>query len=261
MGSPAADKRAAQRTADRVVAMARDPRLFLKYAFYTVDETDAAAPVKRYPYAEKEYLRATVDAWLAQPLNIIQKSRGVMASWTMCGLHLHLAFSAPYRKVFVVAKDFRFAEQLRKQMLGAYGAIPDAVWPKELRPPVYAREGELIFMYGEHPDAVENSRIITVPSGEDVLRGYTGTAIWFDEAAFHWEFESTFKASKSTARNNGRITITSTHPSVATLEDPPLYWKLLDDDIESFWEKGLDADKAEGLLTVDPKNGTIRHEE
>lgn len=216
----------ADQLARRIQRLTIDPWMFLKYACKTVDESDLSSPVKAYP-ADKRYLHDFVRAWQEQPLNIIEKSRGVMATWTLCCLHLHLAMTGPHRKVFIVAKDFRFAEQIRIQMQGLYDRIPEEVWPSSLRSKIHSREGELIF-------TDIDSRIITVPSGVDVLRGFTGSAIWFDEFDFHPAARETFKASKSTARNSGRITITSTYSSIPNLDQRPLFWDLVDDNIEQW---------------------------
>lgn len=179
-----------------------------------------------------------------------------MASWTMCILHLHLAFTGPYRKVFIVAKDFKFAEQLRLQMLGVYERIPEEIWPKALRPQVHTREGEIIFIYDKNgkTEAAENSRIITMPSGEDVLRGFTGTAIWFDEFDFQVGIEATFKASKSTARNQGRITITSTYSSITSMDNRPLFWRLVDDEIDTYWTEDAET---KSIFNINPETGEI----
>ena len=242
--------------AKRVASLVADPYLFAKYCAYTVDESDVDNPSKPYP-AHIEYLQALIKNWVKHPFNVVEKSRGVMASWTMCVLHLHLAFTGPYRKVFIIAKDFKFAEQLRLQMLGIYERIPEDVWPAALRPKVHTREGEIIFIFnkdGNH-DGAENSRILTMPSGEDVLRGFSGTAIWMDECDFHPSFENTFKASKSTARNKGRITLTSTYTSVSDMTEQPLFWRIIDDIGETFFE--ADAAAPTSIFSLDPDTGEL----
>lgn len=124
-------------------------------------------------------------------------------------------------------------------MLGIYERIPEDVWPASLRPKVHIREGEIIFIYNKDGkiEGAENSRIITMPSGENVLRGYSGTAIWFDEFDFQEGIEGTFKASKSTARNQGRVTITSTYASITDMASQPLFWRLVDDIGENYFEE------------------------
>lgn len=213
-------------TLKRVALLTKDPRFFLKYACYTVDPYDQNTPVKAFPY-DRPYIRALTNAWLDHPFNIIPKSRGMVISWTMCALHLHMAFTKPHQQIFMLAKSFDFAESaLKANMINIYRNIPEKVWPQALRPAMVTKEGLISF-----PEI--GSYIKVVPSGVDVLRGFSATAIYLDEFEFLADAEDTFAAARPTARSGGRLTLVSTYAKTFSEEtDKRLFLKLIDDEIE-----------------------------
>lgn len=213
-----------QALAKRIQLMASDPRYFLKYACYTTDVYDQANPVKRFPW-DRPYIRAIVNAWLDHPLNVIEKSRGMVMSIAMCALHLHAAFTRPHQQIFILAKNFEFAEKgLKRMIVDMYEAIPEDVWPKDLRPSMRVREGEL-----EFPEI--KSFIKVVPSGVNVLRGFSATHIMFDEFDFLEDNEETFMASRPTARSGGRLTILSTFDKTKANDlKKRIFLRLIDDE-------------------------------
>lgn len=213
-------------TLKRVGYMTRDPRFFLKYACNTIDPYDQTSPVKPFPW-DRPYIRGLVNEWLGHPFIIIPKSRGMVISWTMCALHLHMAFTKPHQQIFVLAKSFDFAESaLKANMINMYNNIPERVWPQALRPKMTTKEGLIAFNE-------IGSYIKVVPSGVDVLRGFSATAIYLDEAEFLPDFEDTFAAARPTARAGGRLSLVSTYNKTFSEETTKrLFLRLIDDETD-----------------------------
>src|SRR5882762_8506924 len=53
----------------------------------TQDEHDPSIAAK--PFPDKQYIREMVRLWSSTKMNLWEKSRQIMASWTFCALYLH----------------------------------------------------------------------------------------------------------------------------------------------------------------------------
>lgn len=68
----------------------------------TRDEHDPDFEAK--PFPDKPYIREMVRLWQAHRMNIWEKSRQVMASWTLCALYLHDTQFGTNRLNFIQSK-------------------------------------------------------------------------------------------------------------------------------------------------------------
>src|SRR5271157_5945353 len=64
---------------------AENPEYWLFRYARTRDEHDPSIAAK--PFPDKEYLRLMVRFWLEHRMNLYEKSRQMMATWTLCALY------------------------------------------------------------------------------------------------------------------------------------------------------------------------------
>jgi len=55
--------------------------------FHSRTSTDPSIAAK--PFPDKAYIRQMAEWWLAYKMNLWEKSRQMVASWTFCALYLH----------------------------------------------------------------------------------------------------------------------------------------------------------------------------
>ncbi|MBP2638224.1 MAG: hypothetical protein H6Q72_4131 [Firmicutes bacterium] len=162
----------------------------------TVDEADNGL-VKRYP--DKDYLRYTCEVWERENILAIPKTRRMMLTWIMLGLHLWAAVFRPNSAVFVQSKkaddsDFLISD---KRMKFIYDHLPEGYpWPECKR-----KQYELAFNNGSYVKAIGQ--------GADQLRQYTASYAMLDEFAFWESAEETWGALKPIIQGGGKVTLIS----------------------------------------------------
>lgn len=187
----------------------RIPWFFLTEYAYTVDEHDAIHPIKRFP--DHPYLKTVTDMWAENKLLVIAKSRQLMITWLMAGLHLWLALHTG-KLIFFQSKKEEDADAILKRAKVIYANLPRRLkWGTAHKdiidmsqdPPI--RD---IYCHLEFPWL--NSEIMAVPQGPAVLRSRTASAIFSDEMAFQEQAKEAFTASKPTIDGGGKFTGVST---------------------------------------------------
>ena len=83
-----------EKTARRAV---RDAHFWLTHCTRTKDEQNLADPFR--PFPEKPYIRELLRVLDHEPVVFIEKSRRVLASWTVAGWCAHLVFTHPATRV------------------------------------------------------------------------------------------------------------------------------------------------------------------
>lgn len=209
------------------VQFLRDPLQFIIHCMHTFDPADQRVPVKRMNLDELPYIESVVRAFQAQtpedPLLIIDKSRRMRISWTMCALHLHYAFTNIERHVGMFSKKQEDADELLGRCKFIYDNIPEDVYPSELRPKYRRVQNVLEF-------AELGSVMRALPQGADQARQHGFSRIMFDEFGFWPEAAATYGATIPTLQGGGLMTIVSTHPRLFAGGDP-FYKKLLQDNL------------------------------
>ena len=156
----------------------------------TRDERDPDNPVK--PFCDKDYLKATLKAIHESKINFIPKSRQVQCTWLVCAYCLWLGMFRPHQMIFVQSKKEEDSANL----------VFNQKWTK----------GRISFMYHHLPDWLKiacpaegayaklnfdnGSMIWGVPEGGDVVRQYTVSLLFADEAGFQPEFENAYQSCK-----------------------------------------------------------------
>lgn len=202
----------------------------------TKDEHDQEEPVKTFP--DQRYLRVLVDLLLLSGRWIepgqaafaiaagmdagylsavyrvgvlcVEKSRQVLATWTVCAYVLWRAKYHPYQLILVQSKREDDAANLvfnRDPTVARISfmemALPSYLKSEEsLKRATYA---QLLFPNG--------SRIWGIPEGGDVIRSNTPSLIVSDEAAFQPDFGGSYAAAQPAVQGGGQyVAISSAEP-------------------------------------------------
>jgi hypothetical protein len=179
-----------------IAMCAADPFYFLWNAQRYVKTFDAMErgpnKIKIFPY--KEYLHYVLYQIHTDPGPIfIPKSRQIIITWLVCFyLWWHARFH-PFELNFVQSKKEIDAANLvyNKDMLSARISFMEANLPGWMRQDVTPSFGVLNFPNG--------SKIWGVPQGADIIRSYTASIVFLDEAAFQQRASETYKAAKPSA--------------------------------------------------------------
>lgn len=173
-----------------------DPWFFMINFVWTLDTHDPDTPIKHFP--NKKYLENAAEIWLNNKLLYVPKSRQMLISWLMVGLHYWLAAYHQAQNVFFQSKKEDDADLLLDRAWFIHNRVPEF-----LRVPAKRSYCNLKFK-----DI--NSRIQAVSQSSDAVRSQTASAILSDETAFQPYARDSFSAAKPTIDGGGRYTSIST---------------------------------------------------
>jgi hypothetical protein len=172
----------------------------------TRDEHDPSIEAK--PFPDKPYIREMVRLWQAQRMNIWEKSRQVMASWTLCALYLHDTQFGTNRLNFIQSKKELDSDALLRRCFFIWEH--QEPWFKEFYPAEYSYCHLRFYRPGQKTDgALPYSELFAIPQGDDVIRQYTGSGLLIDEAAFQNDLEAALGAAQPMLKGGGRIDLVS----------------------------------------------------
>ena len=209
-----------EKAAKRLLAIKSHPKYFLKYCTFTKDGNDLDSPCKRFPF-HLDYHQKIIDTWYTERLLIIEKSRQMQITWGMLACHLWLGLTGPDREIYFRRQTFEDAQKLLDDMEYVYDHIPESIWPKDLLPEKYTKEGFLAF-----PEI--NTTFYAISSGRDKMRGRTPTAVLLDEFAFQDDDAMVYQTLKPAFQGGSKISIVSTPKPLFAGENP--YFKRIMDD-------------------------------
>jgi hypothetical protein len=176
----------------------RDPwEMIQDGVIYTLDQVNMKQPIKTFP--TQPYLKELSHEWLENKLLLVAKSRRMTVSWLMCFLHLWLTMFHEGIAAFIVSDSERKSAELIQRCEFIYDHIPEDVM---LKPKIRSKHCLL-----EFPGL--NSFLMGIPEGADQLRGYTATALLFDEFAFWDKPRESLGAARPCIDGGGRVTIVS----------------------------------------------------
>ncbi len=179
---------------------------------WTKDEHDAENPVKPYPIKEKA-LRLLIHRFSTMPMLWVVKSRQLMVTWTVCAYLLWAAKRHPYRLIFAQSKKEADAANLvfnggksGKDWFQARISFIEKHLPPWLQDEgIQASYAQLVFPNG--------SKIWGIPEGPDIIRSYTASVLFSDEAAFQPSFEAAYTAALPMIKGGGQfIAVSSANP-------------------------------------------------
>lgn len=184
------------------------------------DEHDPSCESK--PFPDKEYLRELVRFWLGHRLNLYEKSRQMMASWTLCALYLWDANFGLNRLNFIQSKKEEDSDRLVQRCYFIWAHQPDFI--KRACPAEYSY-CHLRFYKPGQKDGLPYSEIWGIPQGGDVIRQHTGSCLLIDEAAFQPDLEASIGAAQPMLKGGGRLDVVSS-------AEPGYFQELVEDRVK-----------------------------
>lgn len=202
---------------------------FLFNYCYTKDEHDPSMFSK--PFPQYPYVVALAHILPTTHRLAIQKSRQLLASWICCAFILWLAISRPNSLCFVQSKKEDDAADRLDRIYDIYFRMPE--WLRQRFPINLAsgRPGQPLHLemhftwqpddattFNHDPHEIQKlvaskvvrSRIRAIPQGGDILRQFTATAIFSDEAAFQEAASESFTAAAPTLAPDSYLILVST---------------------------------------------------
>lgn len=174
-----------------------------KYA-RTRDEHDPSVAAK--PFPDKAYIRELVRFWLAHKMNLIEKSRQVMASWTLCSLYLHDTQFGRNRLNFIQSKKEEDSDRLVQRCFILWQNQPEFIRQAHVATYSYCH---LKFYRPGDEGGLPYSEIWGIPQGGDVLRQHVGSGLFCDEGGFQLDLAASIAAAKPMLAGGGRLDIVS----------------------------------------------------
>ena len=195
-----------------------------EYWFFTHarsrDEHDPDCESK--PFPQKEYLHELVRFWLANRLNLYEKSRQMMASWTLCALYLWDANFGMNRLNFIQSKKEEDSDRLVQRCYFIWEHQPEFI--KRTCPAEYSY-CHLRFYKPHQKGGLPYSEIWGIPQGGDVIRQHTGSCLLIDEAAFQPDLEASIGAAQPMLKGGGRLDVVSS-------AEPGYFQELVEDRVK-----------------------------
>ena len=169
-----------KQAADPVLEMVDDPLVWMQNYTCTKDShwREAKALSAYRPFPQKPYFRPLVEAFQAEPVLFIEKSRDMMLSWLCVGLFTHAAMTTKGIEILFQSQKEEKAFELVEYAKTLY----DRQRP-ELQQ-AFPLTKELKYMAGGVLEFAHGSRIIGIPGGGDQVRSYHPWGLLQDEAAF-----------------------------------------------------------------------------
>jgi len=181
-----------------------DPEYWLFRYAKTRDEHDPSIAAK--PFPDKAYLRELIRFWLTHRMNLYEKSRQMMASWTLCALYTHDAQFQTSRLNFIQSKKEEDSDRLVQRCFTIWSNQPEFI--RRAHPAEYSY-CHLKFYRPDAMDGLPYSEIWGIPQGGDVLRQHVGSGLFIDEGAFQPDLEASVGAAQPMLKGGGRLDIVS----------------------------------------------------
>jgi len=172
---------------------------------WTFDSYDDG-PEKVKPMPSKDYMVYLLYHIHTNQVVFVPKSRQIMATWLVCCYLWWDARFHPFEMNFVQSKKEEDAANLvfNKDIMHSRIAF------MESRLPEWMRDDKVSYSYGLMTYG-NGSKIWGVPQGADIIRSYTPSIVFMDEAAFQVYAEDSYRAAKAAARKI--IAVSSAEPS------------------------------------------------
>jgi hypothetical protein len=196
---------------------AQDPEYWLFKYVRTRDEHDPTIAAK--PFPDKEYLRAIVRFWVQHKMNLYEKSRQMMASWTLCALYTHDAQFHKNRLHFIQSKKEEDSDRLVQRCYFMADNQPEFI--KRTYRFEYTYCHLRFYRVGETA-GLPYSEIWGIPQGGDVIRQHTGSGLFIDEGGFQPDLEASIGAAQPMLKGGGRLDVVSS-------AEPGYFQELVED--------------------------------
>jgi hypothetical protein len=199
----------------------KSPYYWLTQCTKTRDEQDQLNPYK--PFPERPYLRPLLDALEHEPVLFLEKSRTMMASWTVAGWAAHKMFTRPATGVIFQSEDHRRAindvECVKILWEQSIGALKERWKIDRGKQNPWHQAAESF-----HLD--NNSWCLAIPGNPDRIRSEHPTIVVLDEAAHILCGEESYNVAVAT-RTLHVVALSSANPGwfrTATKAATPVDW-------------------------------------
>jgi len=153
-----------------------DCRFWLRFCTKTRDEQDKLNPNK--PFPDEPYIWSMLDLLSVEPKLFVEKSRTMMATWTVCARAAHEGFTTPERGYVFQAPDESRAVNCINYVKVLWENSDEELkkrWP--LAKPLDMQAQTVLVM-------ANGTRFEAIPGGVDKIRSKHPTAYIMDEGAF-----------------------------------------------------------------------------
>lgn len=176
---------------------AEDPAYWLwndQHYVWTRDEYDPVNPVK--PFPDEPALREVLDEIHrgSQQVTCVGKSRQLSVTWLIVAYFVWWARFVPNQLLFIQSKKEEDAANLvfNKEPGLARASFIEHNLPWWMRQETKDSYGIMLFPNG--------SKLWGIPQGGDIIRSYTGSGLFSDEAAFQPFARDAYRAAKACCR-------------------------------------------------------------
>jgi hypothetical protein len=160
-------------------------------------------PTKR-PFPLYDYMIPIIDTWLNEQFVLVEKSRDMVATWTMVMLYTWDTLFHEGRQNIFQSEDSMKTSDLVKRAWFIYKSQPRFL--KTAHP---AQPSLGLAKAGRLRVDTTNSEIMGFPQGADQIRQYHPSGILLDEAAYLVDAGDTFAAIKPSIEQGGRFSAIS----------------------------------------------------
>jgi hypothetical protein len=176
---------------------ARDPAYWLwndQMYVWTRDEYDPVNPVK--PFPDEPGLRDVLNEIHLgdQQVTCLGKSRQLTVTWLVVAYFVWWARFVPNQLLFIQSKKEEDAANLvfnKESGMGRASFIENNL-PKWMQTDLSVSYGVILYPNG--------SKLWGIPQGGDIIRSYTGSGLFSDEAAFQPFAREAYRAAKACCR-------------------------------------------------------------
>jgi hypothetical protein len=173
------------------------------------------------PFPLYDYMLPLIDAWLNSQFFLMEKSRDMVATWTIVMLYTwDMLFHEGRQHIFQSEDSTKTAELVQRSWI-IYNNQPKFL--KRVKP---AWRAQTISKAGCVKVPELNSEIIGFPQGADQIRQYHPSGIFLDEAAYLVDAGNTFAAVKPAIQDGGRFTAVSS-------ANASWFWKACSDELDT----------------------------
>jgi hypothetical protein len=204
---------------------AKQRKIHMKVAHNIIAENESQLrqgfrelPTNR-PFPMKEYMPPIIDAWLNEQYLLVEKSRDMIATWTIVMCYAWDTFFHKGRQNIFQSEDTTKTFDLCKRAWHMYRHQPKFLKPYK------TQAGQGVAKAGHIRFEELNSEILGFPQGADQIRQFHPSGIFLDEAAFLKDAGDTFAAIKPSIENGGRFTAISS-------ANPSWFWKATLDELD-----------------------------
>jgi len=173
------------------------------------------------PFPLHDYMLPIIDTWLNEQYLLVEKSRDMVATWTIVMLYTWDMLFHEGRQYIFQSEDSTKTSDLVKRAFIIYRNQP-----KFLRDVHPAWRALGLAKAGLLRVESLNSEIMGFPQGADQVRQYHPSGIFLDEAAYLVDAGNTFAAVKPAIENGGRFTAVSS-------ANASWFWKACTDELDT----------------------------